>query len=139
SLVSRRDFIGLSLGTAASVLGAGMLGQMAQAQDHSDMPHQDGETPATSMHSGHMAALVGAVNHEANGFDPMQLLVDWDMGSVIGTNDVGKPVREYNISSGDIEIEIAPGIFFPAWAFNGRVPGPSIRCTEGDSLKINFS
>ena len=83
--------------------------------------------------------LVGAVDHERNGFDPMQMLVDWDYGTLTGETDDGRPIREYDIAAGDIEIEIAPGIFFPAWTYNGRVPGPTIRCTEGDRLRINFA
>jgi FtsP/CotA-like multicopper oxidase with cupredoxin domain len=82
--------------------------------------------------------LVGAVDHDRNGFDPMQMLIDWDFGTV-STDENGQTVREYEISAGDVEIEIAPGIFFPAWAYNARVPGPSIRCMEGDHLKIHFS
>jgi FtsP/CotA-like multicopper oxidase with cupredoxin domain len=39
----------------------------------------------------------------------------------------------------DKEIEIAPGVFFPAWTYNGQVPGPTIRCNEGDRLRIQFS
>ena len=31
----------------------------------------------------------------------------------------------------DKEIEIAPGVFFPAWTYNGTVPGPIVRATEG--------
>ena len=27
---------------------------------------------------------------------------------------------------------------FPAWVFNGRVPGPTLRCTEGDLLRVQF-
>jgi len=38
----------------------------------------------------------------------------------------------------DKEIEIAPGVFFPAWAYNGQVPGPTIRATEGDLIRIYF-
>jgi FtsP/CotA-like multicopper oxidase with cupredoxin domain len=38
----------------------------------------------------------------------------------------------------DKEIEIVPGIKFPAWTFNGRVPGPSLRVTEGDRVRIVF-
>ena len=47
-------------------------------------------------------------------------------------------MREYEFVAVDKEIEIAPGIFFPAWTYNGRVPGPTIRCTEGDRLRIHF-
>ena len=51
----------------------------------------------------------------------------------------GTLLREYDIVAADREIEIAPGIFFPAWTYNGQVPGPTIRATEGDRIKINFS
>jgi FtsP/CotA-like multicopper oxidase with cupredoxin domain len=83
--------------------------------------------------------LVGTVDHTWNGFDPMQMLVDWDYGAVTGTAEDGRPIREYTISSGDTEIEIAPGIYFPAWVFNGRVPGPTIRCNADDHLRIHLS
>lgn len=142
--VTRRDFLGLSLGTAAGVLGVGFVGQLARAQESTETPHANhggeatAEPQAGHTGHGHSNMLVGAVDHERNNFDPMQLLVDWDYGTVTGTNDAGGAVREYTISAGDQEIEIAPGIFFPAWSYNGRVPGPSIRVTEGDHLKINF-
>lgn len=144
--VTRRDFLGLSLGTAAGVLGAGLAGQATQAQENTETPHSEHEENSASgsttgqetmSHAG-ANMLVGTVDHESNGFDPMQMLVDWDYGTVIGTNDAGGSIREYNIAAGDIEIEIAPGIKFPAWAFNARVPGPAIRVMEGDHLKINF-
>jgi FtsP/CotA-like multicopper oxidase with cupredoxin domain len=48
-------------------------------------------------------------------------------------------VREYNLRAVDRELEIAPGIFFPAWTYNGTVPGPILRATEGDILRVNFT
>lgn len=137
--LTRRGFIKASLGGAASLVGASLLGKVAQAQDGTaatDMEHAGGD----NNHSKMSGMLVGAVDHERNGFDPMQMLVDWDYGTLSdATTEDGRPIREYNISAGDVEIEIAPGIFFPAWTFNGRVPGPTIRCNEGDRLRINFS
>ena len=50
----------------------------------------------------------------------------------------GTLLREYQIVAVDREIEIAPGVFFPAWTFNGQVPGPTIRATEGDRVRVNF-
>jgi len=47
-------------------------------------------------------------------------------------------VREYFLTAIDKEIEIAPGLFFPAWTYNGTVPGPVIRATEGDLLRVHF-
>jgi len=50
----------------------------------------------------------------------------------------GRLLREYEIYAVDREIEIAPGMFFPAWTYNGQVPGPTIRATEGDRIKVTF-
>ena len=36
-------------------------------------------------------------------------------------------VREYDVVGVDRDVEIAPGIMFPAWTYNGTVPGPVIR------------
>ena len=47
-------------------------------------------------------------------------------------------VREYTLTAIDREIEVAPGVFFPAWTYNGTVPGPVIRATEGDTLRVKF-
>ena len=47
-------------------------------------------------------------------------------------------VREYMLSAVDREIEIAPGVFFAAWTYNGTVPGPVIRATEGDLLRVKL-
>ena len=38
----------------------------------------------------------------------------------------------------DREIEIAPGVFFPGWTYNGTIPGPVIRATEDDILRVRF-
>src|SRR3989337_2148846 len=50
----------------------------------------------------------------------------------------GTLLREYEIVAVDREIEIAPGVFFPAWTFNGQVPGPTIRATEGARDRATF-
>ncbi len=124
------------LGGLAGLFGASVLGNVA-AQDGSEGGDPTGHTGMAGREHGNML-LVGEVDHERNGFDPMQILVDWDYGEV-STLENGQTLREYRISAGDIEIEIAPGIFFPAWTYNGRVPGPTLRCTEGDRIRIYFS
>ena len=50
----------------------------------------------------------------------------------------GQLLREYQLVAIDREIEIAPGVYFPAWTYNGQVPGPTIRATEGDRIRVNF-
>jgi manganese oxidase len=34
---------------------------------------------------------------------------------------------------------VAPGLRFAAWTYNGRVPGPTLRCREGERLRIVFA
>jgi FtsP/CotA-like multicopper oxidase with cupredoxin domain len=47
-------------------------------------------------------------------------------------------VREYTLAAADHDVEIAPGITFPAWSYNGSVPGPVIRATEDDILSVRL-
>jgi manganese oxidase len=47
-------------------------------------------------------------------------------------------VREYKLVASDREIEVAQGVTFPAWTYNGTVPGPVIRATEDDLLRVEF-
>ena len=47
-------------------------------------------------------------------------------------------VRRYSLVAQDREIEVAKGVFYPAWTYNGTVPGPVIRATEDDILEVEF-
>jgi FtsP/CotA-like multicopper oxidase with cupredoxin domain len=53
----------------------------------------------------------------------------------------GKPagvVRELDLSVEERLIEVGEGVLFEAWTYSGTVPGPIIRATEGDTLRIKF-
>ena len=47
-------------------------------------------------------------------------------------------IREYDLTALDHSIEVAQGVHFDAWSYNGSVPGPIIRATEDDLLRVNF-
>jgi FtsP/CotA-like multicopper oxidase with cupredoxin domain len=47
-------------------------------------------------------------------------------------------LREYRLVAQDREIEVAQGVWFNAWTYNGTVPGPVIRATEDDLLRVHF-
>ncbi len=85
-----------------------------------------------------MPGVVGEVNHQANGFNPTDLLTDFDPGTVSVLPN-GQTLHEYHINSIDKPIEVTPGVQFPAWVFNGRIPGPTIRVREGDRVRIHFA
>ncbi|MBI4183444.1 MAG: multicopper oxidase domain-containing protein [Proteobacteria bacterium] len=80
---------------------------------------------------------VGNVDSARNGFDPHDLLADFTTGA-ISTLAGGRRLRQFEVVAEDKEIEVAPGVFFPAWTFNGRVPGPTLRVSEGDRVRIRF-
>ena len=47
-------------------------------------------------------------------------------------------MRQWVVTAVDREIEIAPGVMFPAWTYDGRVPGRSFRGVEGERLRFVF-
>jgi FtsP/CotA-like multicopper oxidase with cupredoxin domain len=97
-------------------------------------------------HSGHEMGVVGRVSTES--FDPGVFLRSWNFSHLPEPERSryyreemrpdGSLLREYEIFAVDREIEIAPGVYFPAWTFNGQVPGPTIRATEGDRIRVRF-
>jgi FtsP/CotA-like multicopper oxidase with cupredoxin domain len=88
--------------------------------------------------AGAMPGTVGEVDHQRNGFDPTEILTDFDYGRVSTLPD-GRTLREYDIVASDRTIEVAPGIDFPAWVYNDRIPGPTLRCREGDLIRVHFT
>ncbi|MEX2196769.1 MAG: multicopper oxidase domain-containing protein [Thermoleophilaceae bacterium] len=113
---------------------------------HALVPHR-GVHDALGAEPGHAATghahprsfhvgAVGSVDPRVNGFDPHAILRDFDRGTV--RREGGRTVREWEIVAEDKEIEVAPGVKYAAWTYNGRVPGPTLRATEGELLRIRF-
>ena len=130
--VSRRKLLGGAAATGAAlpvlhelIPHQGLHGGTSAAQAAVDHHHQ------AHRGSGHLGA-VGRVDHVRNGFDPQEVLRDFDEGVV--TNGV----REWEIVAEDREIEVAPGVKYAAWTYNGRVPGPTLRAREGERLRVRF-
>ena len=69
--------------------------------------------------------------------DPRKYLTAFDYGEVTQLADATSQ-REYRVVAEDKEIEIAEGIKFPAWVYNGFLPGPTLRATVGDRIIIHF-
>ena len=78
------------------------------------------------------------VDHRANGFDPTEILRDFDYGKTRRLAS-GRVLREWELVAGDKEIEVAPGR-------QVRRPGPTTaasrarRCAarEGERLRVRF-
>ena len=126
--LSRRALIG-GVGLIGGISGLGAISARAGAGT------DEGNGSHHSSHDAH--GTVGQVDHARNGFDPHAILTDFDGGEV--SRDVrAAPCASTSSSPSPKEIEVAPGVFFPAWTYNGRVPGPTIRATEGDRMRITL-
>jgi FtsP/CotA-like multicopper oxidase with cupredoxin domain len=137
--ISRRGFLRAGALVFSGLGFSGLLARRRAGAAPVTAADQESQTGYGS-HAGHGDAfsMVGTVDPARNGFDPMWVLVDWDYGKVSRLPS-GQVLREYNFEAIDKEIEIGPGITFPAWTYNGRVPGPTIRCAEGDRIRLHFT
>ncbi|MGI8946109.1 MAG: multicopper oxidase domain-containing protein [Thermoleophilaceae bacterium] len=136
--LSRRRLLGGAAGVAALpalhelIPHTGVHDGLARAAG--DGEHAGAATPG---HSGSAhRGTVGSVDSAANGFDPTEILRDFDEGKV--RRIASRTVREWDIVAEDKEIEVAPGVKYAAWTYNGRVPGPTLRAREGERLRVNF-
>ena len=136
--LDRRHLLWGGLATASgSLLGVATASGQGSHTGHPPSAPPPG-AKVTDYHGTHGNMItVGDVDGARNGFDPTSLLTDWDTGIVSSLPD-GRTLRTFEIIGEDKEIEIAPGIIFPAWTYNGRVPGPTLRVTEGDRVRIVF-
>ncbi|HEV8152130.1 MAG TPA: multicopper oxidase domain-containing protein [Solirubrobacteraceae bacterium] len=130
---------------ALPVAGAGA------AALHATVPHShpwDGQAAAAGEHDGDHGDLGAAgdhasfrdgrtVDHRANGFDPQAILRDFDWGTTRRAAG-GRVVREWELHALDKDIEVAPDVRFAAWTYDGRIPGPTLRCREGERLRVTF-
>jgi FtsP/CotA-like multicopper oxidase with cupredoxin domain len=131
---SRRAFLG-GLGATGVVAGAAAARYWLPGNAVPAAHAQEGGH-GTQMHMTHNM-VEGDVDPAINGFDPTELLTEFDYGTV-STLPSGQTLRDYRIVASEKVIEIAPGVTFPAWVYNGRVPGPTLRATQGDRLRITF-
>ncbi len=121
-------------GAAARLAGVPLPGAAAAAP--AAAAGGDDSTSRGSDHAGF--ARGGRVDPKANGFDPTQMLRDFDEGKTTRLAS-GRVLREWELVSTDREIEVAPGVKFAAWTYNGRVPGPTLRGREGERLRVRFT
>jgi FtsP/CotA-like multicopper oxidase with cupredoxin domain len=140
--LTRRSWLGIAglTGVAGSALAASRLrGRPPAAQSQGTGQHVYG-------HSGHALGAVGEISTAI--FNPSTYLRAWNFSDLPVTErrefyrETSRPdgslLREYKLIAVDREIEIAPGVKFPAWTYNGQVPGPTIRATEGDRVRVAF-
>jgi FtsP/CotA-like multicopper oxidase with cupredoxin domain len=116
-----------------AALKRGLLG-IAGAASASSIAHAS--TLDGAAHPDPHAIMTGGLPAGA-GIDPTAFLRQFDYGT-ISKRPNGQTVREYKMIAMDRNLEVMPGLFYSAWTFNGQVPGPTLRCTEGDLVRVHF-
>ena len=127
-------------GLIAAGGAGGIAAVLATSGGSASGQHVHGDAAAHAGHAGSGHAEFrdgGTVDHAANGFDPHAIARDFDWGRTSRTAS-GRVLREWELVALDREIEVAPGVRFAAWTYNGRIPGPTLRCREGELLRIHF-
>jgi FtsP/CotA-like multicopper oxidase with cupredoxin domain len=144
--LSRRDFLKAGLFGSLGLTGTLALlrpreSALSQSIQSTSTPGHAGDGHGMDMTGGShpmvMPDVNGEVDHTANGFNPTDILTDFDYGKVSVLPN-GQTLREYIVNTTDRDVEVVPGTVFPAWVYNGRLPGPNLRATEGDRVRIYF-
>ncbi len=140
--ISRRDVLKLGAVSAAGAIAAKYaLPQASAAPAKEVLRAQSIEHAGHASHQhaqGNCCDLSTTAMFAAEEMNPTKFLTTFDYGNVSRLPD-GRILREYEIIAEDKEIEVARGVKFNAWTYNGFVPGPTLRATEGDLLRVKFT
>lgn len=90
--------------------------------------HADGETAAMTPEEmvAHDAEVTGSFPAETEGVG----------GRPLRPEIAGDGTKVFELTASEIEWEVEPGNVLPAFAYNGRVPGPEIRAELGDRVRV---
>jgi FtsP/CotA-like multicopper oxidase with cupredoxin domain len=135
-LVSRRSAAGLlglvGLGTIGAAITPGVsrissgtaIAAAEASHQHAQTEPADGES-ADEMDAMHEAGVKAfPATTEGLGGQPLDYTMDGD-------------VKVYELVCQVVDWEYAPGKRVEAWTYNGVTPGPEIRVTEGDKVRIH--
>ncbi len=113
--LSRRGFVA----SAAAALASAPLARAQERGDHAGL--MEG-------HTGDHAAdsIISATEND------LRLLIP-------PRPQPGPGERQLQLTARDTKIELLRGTSFDAFAYNGTVPGPVIRATEGDVVRVDFT
>jgi nitrite reductase (NO-forming) len=138
--VSRRELLKKAGLGGAALLGGSLLGAAtrdeASAASPPDVFESGGHGGQMTVGEDVMASIYGhgagpPLGLDASALDEVTVPPPPD-GLPAGT------VREVEIHVEEKLIEVAHEVFVEAWTYNGTVPGPIIRATEGDILRVHL-
>ncbi|MBZ0287041.1 MAG: multicopper oxidase domain-containing protein, partial [Anaerolineae bacterium] len=127
--MKRRNFLklaGISSLGAAGVLRSSGSPSVRAADEHAMAPFAQAEDAETMdrLHGEGVQIFLDNIGKDTTFWRPqMEFTMDGD-------------VKVYEIKVQQLDWETKPGTVYPAMAYNGMIPGPEIRVTEGDKLRF---
>lgn len=133
--VSRRELLRKAGLGGAVFLGGSVLGRSVGSARAGPGPGYDGADD-TVVGDDVLESVYGRGHGPPPGIDPAAL----DAHTLPPPPDEqpAGSVRELEFAVEERLLEVGHEVFFEAWTYNGTVPGPIIRATEGDTIRIHF-
>ncbi len=127
TVVSRRKFNGLAGLVSAGAFGAALSPWAAKEMDAKAIGLTSQELTVDEMDAYHEAGVKAfPAETEGKGNQDMEFTMDGD-------------VKVFEVTCDVLDWEFAVDQRVEAWGYNGVVPGPAIRVTEGDSVRVNVT
>lgn len=125
--------------TSLSIANTNLIDNDAFAQvSNQTLPFEDISSNGNSLISTFLSNSSTSKINNNNSTDtaiPASLVKEERSSSSTITNSFNKHIT---LITEDVEIDIASGKRVTAWTFNGTVPGPTIRLTEGENVTIKY-
>jgi len=83
-------------------------------------------------------AAPAAAGHDAHAVSHAASVPTSTRGNELLPARVEDGVKVFDVTAKIVQWEVAPGEFVEAWTYNGIVPGPLLRVTEGDKIRVNL-
>lgn len=152
SSTSRRRFLGQAGRGAAAVVGGGLLAHQVVPHQHASAdegPHVERPSVGGGGGPAELIAEDGARGDARTGghgygghFSPPPFLTESSLDALtIAPARDGRPAgvtRDYTFTVSERQLQVANGTYVDGWTYNGTAPGPVIRVTEGDTLRVNL-
>jgi manganese oxidase len=141
--LSRRMILGGCIGLAGLASNLGALSTSVPSAQASSAATMSGMSDMSSNVTVNTPSMVGLpyqkgdVSASTNGFDPLKMLTTFDQGKATKLSN-GQTFRDYSLIATNKTVLLGPQIALPAVVYNGRLPGPYLRATQGDRIRITF-
>lgn len=146
--LSRREAIVRLGGGGAVLLGAGLVGgsvtshAVAHAAEQAEDPGHDASVHDTQGIASGDAPVGNNAGPYGGEFAPPLWMVGTELDDVTWAPPApggrGNATLDVEMTVTNERIEVANGLVYDAWVYNGTAPGPTLRATEGDTLRIHF-